>query len=215
MSTSSFFSRLAPKEKKFHPMFEQMATYILTAATIQLEIFEHGDPVKEKDLLKKIRDTESAADDTAQKLFDELDKTFVTPFDREDIHQLTATLDNVIDLIKSVSQRIRMYRPKNIPNECKDMAKVIVKGAEQIQLAILELKTLKKTSKILKAVKKMTDIESEADELYHTTISNIFKNEKDAIELIKQKEIVENMERTADRIEDVSDVLKTIILKSS
>jgi predicted phosphate transport protein (TIGR00153 family) len=192
-----------------------MAAYIVTAAATQLEIFEHSDPVKEKDLIKKIRDVELAADNTAQTLFDELDKTFVTPFDREDIHQLTASLDNIIDLIKSVSQRIRMYRPKDIPSECKDMAKVILKGAEHLQVAISELKTLKKTNKILKSVKKMTEIESEADELYHATISNIFKKEKDAIELIKQKEIVENMERTADRIEDVSDVLKTIILKTA
>jgi predicted phosphate transport protein (TIGR00153 family) len=215
MSAGTFFARLAPKEKKFYPMFEQMAAYILSAATTQLEIFEHEDPVKEKDSIKKIREIEAAADDTAQKLFDELDKTFVTPFDREDMHQLTATLDNVIDLIKSVSQRIRMYRPKNIPAECKDMAKIILKGAEQIQVAITELKTLKKTKVIFKAVRKMTDIESEADELYHTTISNIFKNEKDAIELIKQKEIIENIEQTADRIEDVSDILKTIILKAA
>jgi len=196
-------------------MFEQMAEYILAASTIQLEIFEHEDPVKEKDLIKKIREIESAADDTAQKLFDDLDKTFVTPFDREDMHQLIATLDTIIDLIKSVSQRLRMYRPKNMPAECKDLAKVILRGAEQIQSAVSELKTMKKTTKIFKAVRKMTDIESEADELYHNTISNIFKNEKDAIELIKQKEIVENMERTADRIEDVSDVLKTIILKTA
>ena len=192
-----------------------MADYIAQAATVQLEILEHKNPVKEKDLLKSITGFEENGDRITQELFEELDRTFVTPFDREDIHQLTARLDSVLDLMQSVAQRIRMYRPKDFPEECKDLAKMILKGAEQIQIAVLELKTMKKSGKILKAVNKMTEIETEADDLYHSAISHIFKKEKDAIELIKKKEIVEHLERTTDRIEDVSDVLKTIILKNA
>jgi predicted phosphate transport protein (TIGR00153 family) len=215
MSISTFFARLVPREKKFYPMFEQMAGFILQAATVQLEILEQKNPVKEKDLLKSIHDLENEGDRITQEIFEELDRTFVTPFDREDIHLLTSRLDSVLDLMQSVAQRIRMYRPKDFPDECKDLARMILKGAEQIQIAVVELKTLKKSGKILKAVKKMTDIETEADDLYHSTISSIFKKQKDAIELIKQKEIVEHLERTTDRIEDVSDVLKTIILKNA
>jgi uncharacterized protein Yka (UPF0111/DUF47 family) len=95
------------------------------------------------------------------------------------------------------------------------MAKMIHKGAEQLQLAVFELRTMKKSKTILKAVRKMSEIETEADDLYHSTISSIFKKEKDAIELIKQKEIVEQLEFTTDRIEDVSNVIKTIILKNA
>ncbi len=215
MSISTFFARLVPKDKKFYPMFEQLAEYIVKAATIQQEVFEHKDPVKEKDLLRHIKTLEEDGDKITQTLFDELDQTFVTPFDREDIQQLTSHLDSVLDLMYSVSQRILMYRPKDFPDECREMAKMILKGAEQLQIAVVELRTMKKSNKILKAIKKMSEIETDADDLYHSTISSIFKKEKDAIELIKQKEIVEQLEYTTDRIEDVSDVLKTIILKNA
>ncbi len=215
MSISTFFSRLVPKDKKFYPMFEQLAEYILQAATFQLEVFESKDPVKEKDLLRHIKIFEEAGDKISQELFDELAQTFVTPFDREDIQQLTSSLDSVLDLMYSVSQRILMYRPKDFPDENREMAKMIHKGAEQLQLAVFELRTMKKSKTILKAVRKMSEIETEADDLYHSTISSIFKKEKDAIELIKQKEIVEQLEFTTDRIEDVSNVIKTIILKNA
>jgi hypothetical protein len=92
---------------------------------------------------------------------------------------------------------------------------MILKGTEQIQIAVLELKSLKKTDKIVEAVKKIGKIETEADDLYHSAISSIFKKEKDAIELIKKKEIVEHLEQTTDRIQAVSHVLKTIMLKNA
>jgi uncharacterized protein Yka (UPF0111/DUF47 family) len=110
---------------------------------------------------------------------------------------------------------VRLYRPKEIPNEFKDFAKLISRACEQISIAIKELNDLKKPNKILKACKKITDLEKESDDLYHSTISNIFKKEKDAIELIKQKEMLENMEKTADGIKEVSNIIKTIILKGS
>jgi predicted phosphate transport protein (TIGR00153 family) len=213
MSISDFFKKLVPKDKHFFPLFEDLSGHILKAAIALHEVLEHDDPVKHKDLLKQIKEYESQADDFTQKIFDEIDKSFITPFDREDMHELTSSMDSVLDSINGTSQRIRYYRPKNIPAEFKDFAKLILDGCQHIQTAIAELKNLKKPNKILKACRKMTEIESTADDVYHGTISEIFKKEKDAIELIKQKEIVENLERTTDRIEDVSDILKTIVLK--
>jgi predicted phosphate transport protein (TIGR00153 family) len=215
MSISTFFQKLVPTDKKFFPLFEDISKLGVEASLAQHEIFEHDDPGKQKDLFKQIKDIENHSDEVAQKIFDELDKSFVPPFDREDIHELTNSLDLIIDLINGVAQRIRQYRPKEFPSEFKDFAKIISKGCEQSNLAISELKSLKKPQKILKACQKIVDLEKEADDLYHSTISNIFKKEKDAIELIKQKEILENMENVADCTKDVSDILKTIILKMS
>ena len=213
MSLNTFLQKLVPTDKKFFPLFESMTLLINQAAVIQQQVFEHDDPVKQKDLLKLIKEKETRADDIVQKIFDSLDKSFVPPFDREDIHNLVNSLDLVIDLIDGVAQRVRQYRPKYMPSEFTDFTKIITKGSEQINIGVTELRSLKYPNKILKACKKIVDLEKEADSLYHTTISNIFKNEKDAIELIKQKEILENMEHIADCIKDVSDVLKTIILK--
>ncbi len=215
MSISTFFQKLVPSDKKFFPMFESISGLAVQASTAQHQIFEHDDPVKQKDLFRQIKDIETRSDEIVQKIFEELDKSFVPPFDREDIHQLTTSVDLVIDLINGVSQRVRQYRPKEIPSEFKDFTKIISKGCDQINIAVSELKSLKKPNKILKACNKMVDFEKEADDLYHSTISNIFKKEKDAIELIKQKEILENMEHTVDCIKDVSDTIKTIILKMS
>jgi predicted phosphate transport protein (TIGR00153 family) len=213
MSISSFFQKLVPKDKKFFPMFDNMADLVTKAAVIMLEVFEHDDPVKQKDQLKEIKDLETKADEVAHFIFDELDKTFVTPFDREDIHKLTSTLDSVLDLMNGISQRVRLYRPQVIPAEFRDLAKINLKGCEYLKEAVGELHNLKKPQKVLKICKKISEMESEADDVYHASISNIFKKEKDAIELIKQKEILETLERTSDRIEDVADVLRTIIIK--
>ncbi len=215
MSINSFFQKLVPSDKKFFPMFESFSEIIVKASAAQLSIFEHDDPVKQKDLFKEIKDLENKADEIAQKIFEDLDKTFVPPFDREDINLLTNSLEELINLIDWVSQRIKLYRPKEIPSEFTTFAKLISKGCEQLNVGIKELHDLKKPNKILKACKKISEIEKEADNLYHSTISNLFKKEKDAIELIKQKEMLENMEETADKIKGVSNILKTIILKVS
>ena len=215
MSLNTFFQKLVPTDLKFFPLFESIAALIIQASTAQQQVFDHDDPVKQKDLFKQIKDIENKSDDIVEKIFGELDKSFVPPFDREDIHELTTSLDLVIDLINKVAQRIRQYRPKEIPSEFKDFSKMVTRGCEQISLAVVELRSLKKPNKILKACKKILDIEKEADDLYHITISNLFKKEKDAIELIKQKEILENLENTVDCIKDVSDALKKIILKTA
>jgi predicted phosphate transport protein (TIGR00153 family) len=215
MSINTLFQKLVPVEKKFFPMFENMSDIIVKVSGAQLMIFEHDDPVKQKDLFKLIKDLEIKADEIKEKIFDDLDKSFIPPFDREDINNLTTSLDEIINLVNGVAQRVRLYRPKEIPNEFKDFARLISKACEQINIAIKELYDLKKPNKILKACKKITELERESDDLYHSTISNIFKKEKDAIELIKQKEMLENMEKTADGIKALSNIIKTIILKGA
>jgi len=215
MSKKGFLSRLVPQDKHFFPMFENLAGLVLKSAATLQEVLDRDDPVKHKDLLKQIKEYETKCDSITQGVFDELDKSFITPFDREDMNQLTSALDSVADLINGVSQRIRYYRPNYIPSEFKNFGKLILNGCTHINAAVSELKNLKKPEKILKACRKISEIESSADDLYHSTISEIFKKEKDAIELIKQKEILETLERTSDRIEDVADKLKTIVLKST
>ena len=215
MSINSFFQKLVPVDRKFFPMYENMSGLISKVAEAQLLLFEHDDPFKQKDLIKQISDLEDKADEVAQKIFEELDKSFVPPFDREDMNLLTTSLDEVVNLINKVSQRIRQYRPKEIPSEFKEFAKLIVKGSDQLNVAMKELHDLKKPNKILKACKKISELEKEGDTLYHSTISALFKKEKDAIELIKQKEILENLEDISDCIKGVANILKTVILKVS
>lgn len=215
MSVNTFFQKLVPVDRKFFPMYENFSELIVKAATVHLLIFDQDDHLLQKDLFKQIRTMREKGDELSEKLFEDLDKSFVPPFDREDMNLLTTKLYEVIKQISGVSQRIKLYRPKVIPVEFKDFAQLILKASEQVKTTIIELKSLKKPNKILKACKSINELEDEADDLYHSTISSLFKKEKDAIELIKQKEILENMEDIMDCIKEVSDIIKTIILKES
>jgi uncharacterized protein len=213
MGINTFFQKLVPKDKKFFPMFESQAELIVQASGKLQEIFLTSDPLMHVDLFKDIKDLENQGDEVAHQIFDELDKTFITPFDREDIHQLTSTLDDVLDFINGTSQRIRLYKLKDFPAEFVKFSEVLINGGAEIRNATRELYNLKRPEMIRKACISINVIENQADDLYHQVISDLFEKEKDAIELIKKKEVLQTMERAADRMEDVADVLKTILIK--
>ena len=213
MGINTFFQKLVPKDKKFFPMFEAQADLIVEAAGMLNGIFTTTDPVKHAELFKAIKDLENQGDEVAHQIFDELDKTFITPFDREDIHQLTSTLDDVLDFINGTSQRIRLYKLKDFPAEFVEFSTVMQNGSNEIRNAVKELYNLKRPEMIRQACIRINEVENQADDLYHSVISDLFENEKDAIELIKKKEVLQTMERASDRMEDVADVLKTILIK--
>ena len=213
MGINTFFQKLVPKDKKFFPMFESQADLIVQATDKLNEIFLSVDFQKHADLFKEIKELENKGDEVAHQIFDELDKTFITPFDREDIHQLTSTLDDVLDFINGTSQRIRLYKLKTFPAEFVRFSTVLLTGANEIRNAVRELYNLKRPEMIRNACIRINEVENQADDLYHAVISDLFENEKDAIELIKKKEVLQTMERASDRMEDVADVLKTIIIK--
>jgi predicted phosphate transport protein (TIGR00153 family) len=213
MGLSAFFQKLLPRDKKFFPMFESHAGLIVEASRQLALIFEEKDYDKQVEIAVKVKELETTGDEIAHKIFDELDKTFITPFDREDIHQLVSALDDVLDYFNGVSQRIKLYRPGKFPPQFREFSLLLVHGSEEIEKAVRELKNLKKPEKITNACIRINELENLGDDLYHMIISDLFQNETNAIELIKVKEVLQTLERACDRIEDVADVLKTIIIK--
>jgi uncharacterized protein len=206
---------LLPKEEKFFPMFEDMAEMISKSAHLLSRIIDHNDPAQQEETFREIKLLETKADDIVHKVFDTLDTTFITPFDREDIQRLTSKLDDVLDCINATSQQIKLYKPKKLLPQYRELCLVVVRGCEQIRIAVPGLQNLKNPVKINNACVKINELENIADDIYHQLISELFETETDPIELIKNKEILETLESTTDRIEDVSDVLKTIIIKSA
>jgi predicted phosphate transport protein (TIGR00153 family) len=206
---------LLPKEEKFFPMFEDMAELISKAAHALGRVFESPDPALEVETFKEIKLLETKADDIVHRVFDTLDTTFITPFDREDIQQLTSKMDDVMDFINSTSHKVQLYKPKRMLPQFRELNLVVTRGCEQIRIAVMELHNLKNPGKINDACVKINELENIADDIYHQLISELFDTETDPIELIKNKEILETLESTTDRIEDVSDILKTIIIKSA
>jgi hypothetical protein len=213
MGVNTFFQKLVPKDKKFYPMFESQAELIVQATELLNDIYITRNQEKAAMIHKNIKELENKGDDVAHQIFDMLDKTFITPFDREDIHQLTSTLDDVLDFINGTSQRIRLYKLREFPAEFVQFSGILMKGGGEIRLAVGELHNLKRPDKISQACIRINEMENQADDLYHQVISDLFEHEKDAIELIKKKEVLQTMERASDRMEDVADVLKTIMIK--
>jgi predicted phosphate transport protein (TIGR00153 family) len=206
---------LLPKEEKFYPYFEGIADLVTESAGVLLKIVESPEPASEDEYFREIKNLEKKADDIAHEVFDALDVTFITPFDREDIHQLVSKMDDILDLINATSQQIKLYKPKKLLPQFKEMVVIIMRGCEQIKVAVREMHNLKKPGKISDACVKINELENLADDIYHNLISELFETEANAIELIKNKEILETLEMAADSIEDVSDILKTIIIKSA
>jgi predicted phosphate transport protein (TIGR00153 family) len=206
---------LLPNEEKFFPMFEDLAEQISKAAHLLQQVIESSEPSMEMEAIRQIKSLENKADEIVHKVFDMIDSTFITPFDREDIQRLASKMDDVMDFLNAASQKIKLYKPHNLLAQVREINQIVVRSCEQIRIAVPELRNLKQPDKINLACQKISELENSADELYHIMLSDLFENEKNPFELIKNKEILETLESTTDRAADVADVLRTIIIKSA
>lgn len=214
MSINSIFSIFLPEEDKFFPQFRQVSQNIVEAADLFAQMISETDLARQNDLYAKIKALETACDDITQNIFVELNDTFVTPFDREDMHKLCDTVDDVMDLINSSAKRTMLYQPKSMPNKAMHMAEIILEGAKAINVAFKELRTINKKPQVaLEQCSKLHTLEHEGDDVYDNFVKDLFENEEDARELIKIKEIMSCMEEATDRANSVGKTLKTIIVK--
>ena len=211
---NSFFSRFTPNEPKFFPLFKQISEVLVTASDLLVECVESSDSTQHAELYKKIKDQERLGDKLSHHIFDELNSTFITPFDREDVHHLATHLDDVIDGINSSAKRIALYKPRKIPGNAVELAKLIKDASVLISKITDKLETLRKDASDLKLYcKELHDIENKADDVYENFVLRLFEDEKDSIELFKLKEILYEMEKTTDTAEYVGKVIRTIIIK--
>ncbi len=204
-----------PKERKFYPMFEEAAENLVRGATLLNKYFLISDKTEKEKILISIKEHEHQGDNITHQLYNELNKTFITPFDREDIYKLTGKLDDVMDMINGFGQKVRNHPPKKEPKSFLELSELILQATQQIRVAIYELKNLKAPKKITDACIRINEIENQADDLYYQAIAELFQQEKDAIELIKVKAMLSSLEKATDSAEDVSDVIKSIIVKTT
>ncbi len=200
--------RLIPREEKFFDLFEQQAANIVAASRALEELILDYPNAKAK--YQQIRDLEHQGDTLTHEVVKKLNTTFITPIDREDIYALAGRLDDVLDLIDAVADRLLLYRITGPTAGCADMAKVIVKTAEETDRAVRCLRTL--SPLYLKHCIEVNRLENAADRLLRDLLAGLFDG-SDAIEIIKWKEIYETMEAVTDRCEDVVNVIEGIILK--
>jgi len=214
MGINKVFQFFVPKEKKFFPLFEGVAENLEKGAVLLNKLLLLiGNEEEKHSLVSQIKQCEEIGDDFTHKIFDELNKTFITPFDREDIQSLTSSLDDVLDYINSCAKRMELYKVVSLPKNTIEISELLVQASRELKIAIGELSNLKHPEVIKKSCIRLNEIENQVDDLYYMSVSDLFENEKDAIELIKKDAILKTLETATDKAEDVSDVLKSIIVK--
>jgi uncharacterized protein len=214
MNIDSFLKFFVPKDHSFFPLFESDAQNLVKASELLKELMASIETSEHERLYKEIRDIEHIGDDITNKTYEQLNKSFITPFDREDIHELTAHIDDVVDSINGIARRICLYRPKKLMPIYIEMAQLVYEGAKEVEAAIHCLKDpVTNKEKITRACGIVTAIEHKADELYFKGVSELFEQEEDPKELIKNNKILEILERCIDEEEDVTDTLKSILIK--
>ena len=202
--------RLIPRDDSFFRMFSVMSDNLIAGASTLVDLFANYHEVERK--IEAIRRIEHEGDELTHAILTKLNQTFITPFDREDIHQLASKLDDVLDFIHAASARIMMYRISSPPPAAGDLARIILKQSQELQKAV---SLMQKNGNILAHCVEINRLENEADLVAQQAIAKLFECEKDPITLIKVKELLEFLERATDKAEDVANVLETVVLKNT
>ncbi len=207
------FKRLMPREEKFFVHFRQSADLILEGAKLFQKML--GDLTQAELYARQIQDIENQADQVTHHIIELLHKTFITPLDREEIHQLISRLDDIIDFIEDASNRIFLYRIQTISPEAQAIAQLCVDCCEHIREIMTRLEDYTDSRPILEKCVEINRLENDADALLRLSLANLFDNEPDLRTLLKLKEIYELMEIVTDRCEDVSNIVEGIVLEHS
>ncbi|MDF2381553.1 DUF47 domain-containing protein [Nostoc ellipsosporum NOK] len=213
MGLNSFLKIFMPKNRVFFELFEQVADNVAKMGVVMKDVVAETDFDKRAALIKVIEDLEHANDELTHSVFTELGRNFITPFDREDIHYLATSLDDIADYIYASAKKINFYRVNPNDMGMQKMAELIEQGAQQIRIAVLELRNMKNMRNITEALVKINSIENQADDIFDMSIERLFATEPDAKEVIKKREIYQVMEIVTDKCEDASNVIESIIIK--
>ncbi len=201
---------ILPQDKHFFNMLENEAKNVFDGAMAFLDLLKDYENMKEKQ--KIIKDIEHQGDDFVHEIFEELNKTFITPIDHEDISKLASALDDVLDLIDGTATRLILYDIKKPEESMIKLAEVLVMQVTDLNTAVSGLRNIKNPKEIEKRCIEVNRLENVADDIYKTTIAELFKR-KDAIEIMKLKEIYESIEAATDKSEDAANVISDIIVK--
>lgn len=211
---AGILSYFLPKDKVFYSLFEQASDNLEKIAKNLLQVVHEPDFNKRGVLIKGMEDIEHQNDEITHKIFIELGRNFITPFDREDIHSLASALDDIADCIYAAGKKINFYKIDPISDQgIQKMAEAISGAVKAVKEAVMELRNLKNTQKIIECVIKINSIENNADDIFDMSIERLFESDVDAKELIKRREIYQVMEVATDKCEDAGNVIESIVVK--
>lgn len=206
-------NKLFPQEVNFFELFNKQADCLVEGADAFKKALEKGaiDPF----YLRKIKQIETKADESAGAVISQLNKSFITPFDREDIHALTKALDDVIDMMNTISNRLTVYKITDVPKDFLGFSLVIEEAARTLSSAVKGMKSMKNYDVVMNACIEVGRMENISDAMRDTALAGLFESEKDPVVIIKWKELYEDAETVVDICEDAAHVVESIMLKQA
>ncbi|MCA6468148.1 MAG: DUF47 domain-containing protein [Bacteroidota bacterium] len=213
MRLNNFGNLFMPKNKVFYELFEGVAEKVLEMAQKLKEMVSEPDHNKRAAVLAQIEDLEHKNDENTHRIFTELGRNFITPFDREDIHYLATSLDDICDYIYASAKKINFYNVNPNDTGIQKMSDLILQGSIEIRRAVMGLRDMKNLREMTEAMVRVNSIENQADDVFDMSIEMLFQQENDFKEVIKKREIYQVMEIATDKCEDAANVIESIIIK--
>ncbi len=204
---------LFPREEKFFDLFEKGVQNLKSAVSLLEQVFQSRNG-REK-IIVEINNIEHKGDTITHDIIEKLNRSFITPFDREDIHRLTADMDDILDMVDGVADRILMYKIKKLPGRAIAMMTILKTAVDELERVINSLRDLKNPQKIMKSCIEINRLENEGDTLIKSAMASMFNSKMDALEFLKIKEIYDHLERAIDKCEDVADSIEGILVKNA
>jgi len=215
MKLDMLIKKLLPHDDRFFVMFEGATQNLLKAVAILKELAVVKNVKKRDALVREIKELEHVGDDLTHKMFSELNATFITPLDREDIHVLGSSIDDILDHIDGSASRFTIYNLKSVPPAVMELVDVLESSIEDLHQGVILLRDVHRTEAMQDIIKKINEHENEADAIFDRAVGTLFAKERRPIELIKIKEVLVGLETATDKCEDAANVLESILIKQA
>jgi uncharacterized protein len=209
---TGFFQNYFLNGTQFYGLFDQAAKNTVDMAALLVQVVNTEDAEERETLFKQIDTLENFGDDITHKIYLILDKVVFTPINRKDIHTLAAVLDDVADYIHEASERMHLYHIDDFVAPIKEIASIILNASTEIEKSVRLLRASSEKDMVLASCRQIRDYERQSDQIYYNSLANLFANEKDAINLIKYREILHSLETTTNKCKKATEVLQTILI---
>lgn len=203
-----------PRENRFFTYLDSISRGVTAGADIFAQLKTASGRADYEKIAESLHHKEEETDNFAHLLYEELDKTFVTPIDREDLHHITSALDDILDIMEACAAQIVLYKLENLTEPMKDLVGKVQEASKEVSLCVGLLSNMDKLDEIQLHVIRVNSLENEGDKVYRKAMASLFENETDPIELIREKEILDSLESCIDACEDVMDIVRSVVVKN-
>lgn len=215
MKLDRLIQALLPSDEKFYLLLEESAQNIVNASEVLVKLSKSRTEREQHRSITQLKELEHKGDDISHKIFHELNSTFVTPFDREDIHHLTSSLDDILDHMDGSANRFALYKLKKCPSQMTQLIEVLHQSIVELHKGVHLLRHVHEYDTFQVVFKSIHQYENDADTLFEQAVADLFEKERNAITVIKLKEIYVGLETATDKCEDVANVMEGIVIKHS